>query len=97
MGFTLTLLMYGLIFIEEVERTPVDEWRAGGWRAAVWLPRCRRRPAFIFALLVSVGFALVEVKLLMQGRGTFEWLNSSGVLALLGAGYWYAVRKKGDK
>jgi hypothetical protein len=95
MGFLLCALLWSVVFLEEVERTPADEWDAHGAKTALALRRTRRRPAFLLALVLGGFFAAFEIRLVLLGRSTFNALQALGLAAIIWAAYAYAVSRKG--
>lgn len=97
MGFLLCALLWGVVLLEEIERIPADEWEKERLRRVLLLRRTRTRPAFLLALALGAFFLYFELRMLLQGRSTFNPLQALGLAAVLFAAYLYAVNKKGRK
>jgi hypothetical protein len=99
MGFTIALLFWGVVFIEEVDRISLEEWKTSGIKKAVSFRNTRRRPAFLLALFVGALFAVVQARMYLDGYGRFsgfEAIQMFAVAVVVFMGFIYVVKKKSN-
>ncbi len=95
MGVLLCALLWGVVLLEEIERTPNDFWKQHGVKQIFLLPNTRSRVAFLLAFFVGALFLGFEIYLIVSGRSTFNPIQALGMFGILFGCYLFAVNKKG--
>lgn len=95
MGFLICALLWGVVLISEIERTPDSEWRSESALKIFQLKRTRRNIAFLLALAVGAFFLAFEISITLSGRSTLNVIQAIGLLGVLFGCLLYAVSKKG--
>ena len=95
MGVLLCALLWGVVLLEEIERTPNDMWKKHGVRQIFSLRYTRKKIPFMLAFFVGSLFLAFEIYLIISGRSTFNAVQALGMFGILFGCYLFAVTKKG--
>ena len=95
MGFLIWALLWAVVLIVEIERTPDERWVADSFAKILLLRETRKSIAFIFALVVGGMFFAFELLITLHGRSTFNVIQAIGLAIVLLGCVLYAISKKG--
>ena len=97
MGYWLCALLWGLVLLEEIQRIPLQEWKAEGLKKVLLLRRTRTRTAYQLALVVGAVCLYSECSQVLLDQSTFGLDEVLALGGVLWGAYLSAVTIKGKR
>ena len=97
MGYWLCALLWGLVLLEEIQRIPLQEWKAEGLKKVLLLRRTRTRTAYQLALVVGAVCLYSESSQVLLDQSTFGLDEVLALGGVLWGAYLSAVTMKGKR
>jgi hypothetical protein len=97
MGYWLCALLWGLVLLEEIQRIPLQEWKAEGLKKVLLLRRTRTRTAYQLALVAGAVLLYSESSQLLVDQSTFDLDQVLALGGFLWGAYLSAVSLKGKR
>jgi hypothetical protein len=97
MGYWLCALLWSLVLLEEIQRIPLQEWKAEGLKKVLLLRRTRTRTAYQLALVVGAVFLYSESSQVLVDQSTFDLDQVLALGGVLWGAYLSAVTLKGKR
>jgi len=97
MGYWMCALLWGLVLLEEIQRIPLQEWKAEGLKKVLLLRRTRTRTAYQLALVAGAVCLYSESSQLLVDQSSFDLDELIALAGVLWGAYLSAVTMKGKR